>query len=511
MDRPARVVVVGGGITGLVAAYRLTADRRRAAPMHVTLVESSTRLGGKVHTGVAGGLLVETGPDSFVVRKPWAVDLATELGLGPDLIVPGASGAFVWARGRMVPFPAGTAFGVPTEVETILRWPGLSLRGKLSASLDLWRRAPSAKPDPDDDEPLGGLLDRRLGREAASALAGPVLAGIHAGDPAWMSVAATFPELRAWERGAGSLIRGARAASKEARTKAASAEGDAAAGSASKHLFTTVDGGLERLVDALTARLESADVLTGTTAERIERGAHEGHAVVAGGGRIPADAVIVATPAEAAAGALASAAPTAAESLRELRAVSTATVTLVYPPGTRDRFPDATGVLVPARGARGESGDRASSDPQTVTACTWISRKWPDASFADRAVVRCFVGRDGEQAPLALDDDALAAAVAADVERMTPIGAPPEATLVTRWPEGMPQYDVGHLGRVAAAEGALADEAPGVFLAGAPYGGIGIADCVRQGNEAADWVRAYLDGAANAPRTDRNEPTTTRS
>ena len=124
MDRPARVVVVGGGITGLVAAYRLTADRDGAAPVHVTLVESAPRLGGKVRTGEAGGLLVETGPDSFVVRKPWAVDLATELGLGPDLIVPGASGAFVWARGRLIRFPTGTAFGVPTEVETVLRWPG---------------------------------------------------------------------------------------------------------------------------------------------------------------------------------------------------------------------------------------------------------------------------------------------------------------------------------------------------------------------------------------------------
>ncbi len=288
--------------------------------MHVTLVESAPRLGGKVRTGEAGGLLVETGPDSFVVRKPWAVDLATELGLGPDLIVPGASGAFVWARGRLIRFPTGTAFGVPTEVETVLRWPGLSLRGKLSASLDLWRRAPSAKPDPDDDETLGGLLDRRLGHEAAAVLAGPVLAGIHAGDPARMSVAATFPELRAWERGAGSLIRGARAASKMARKQSARS-GSEAAGSASPHLFTTIDGGLDRLVDALAARLGAADVLTGTPVERIERGAHGGHAVVAGGGRIPADAVIVATPAAAAAGVLASVAPTATVSLRELRAV----------------------------------------------------------------------------------------------------------------------------------------------------------------------------------------------
>jgi protoporphyrinogen/coproporphyrinogen III oxidase len=510
MDRPARVVVVGGGITGLVAAYRLTRNRDGAAPVHVTLVESAPRLGGKVRTGEAGGFLVETGPDSFVVRKPWAVDLATELGLGPDLIVPGASGAFVWARGRLIRFPTGTAFGVPTEVETVLRWPGLSLRGKLSASLDLWRRAPSAKPDPDDDETLGGLLDRRLGHEAAAVLAGPVLAGIHAGDPARMSVAATFPELRAWERGAGSLIRGARAASKTAR-KQSGRSGSEAAGAASPHLFTTIDGGLDRLVDALATRLGVADVLTGTPVERIERGAHGGHAVVGGGGRIPADAVILATPAAVAAEALAPVAPASAASLRELRAVSTATVTLVYPPGSAERLPDATGVLVPARAdAERVSGARAPSGPSVVTACTWISRKWPDASFDDRAVVRCFVGRDGEQAPLDLDDDALAGAVAADIERMTPLGTGPQSTLVTRWPDGMPQYDVGHLGRVAAAEEALGAEAPGVFLAGAPYGGIGIADCVRQGNEAADRVRAHLRGT-NAPAPDGNEPTTTRS
>jgi oxygen-dependent protoporphyrinogen oxidase len=291
--------------------------------------------------------------------------------------------------------------------------------------------------------------------------------------------------------------------------KQSARSGSEGAGSGSPHLFTTIDGGLDRLVDALAARLDAADVLTGTPVERIERGAHGGHAVVGGGGRIPADAVIVATPAAAAAGALASVAPASAASLRELRAVSTATVTLVYPPGTAERLPDATGVLVPAR-AGAESGDRATSGPSVVTACTWISRIWPDASFGDRAVVRCFVGRDGEQAPLDLDDDALAGSVASDVERMTSLGAGPQSTLVTRWRDGMPQYDVGHLRRVAAAEEALGAEAPGVFLAGAPYGGIGIADCVRQGNEAADRVRAHLRGT-NAPAPDGNEPTTTRS
>jgi oxygen-dependent protoporphyrinogen oxidase len=487
---------MGGGITGLVAAYRLTASAGEGSPVAVTLVEASPRVGGKLRTGEVAGLKVETGPDSFVVRKPWAVDLCTELGLGHDLIVPGASGAFVWARGRPVAFPRGTAFGVPADVETILRWRGLSARGRIVAALEPLRGDRSTPPDSGEDEALRDLLDRRLGREAADVLAGPVLAGIHAGDPARMSAAATFPELRAWEAGHGSLIRGARASIKAGRKHR----------SGPRPFFTTIDGGLDRVVDAIAAELRSTSVFTGTHADRIGRAVEAAYVVKAGDRRILADAIVVAIPAAAASAALTAEAPLAASALRELRTVSTATVTLVYPEGTADRLPDATGLIVPG----GRAATRGPG-PRVVTACTWISRKWPDASFGDRAVVRCFVGRDGEAAALELDNDDLASAVAADVELTTPLGAAPEARLVTRWPAGLPQYDVGHERRVQAAADALHAATPGIFLAGAAYGGIGIADCVRQGDEAAALVRAFLDERAQAGSNGRSEEATTRS
>src|SRR5438094_6450299 len=164
MRRPSQVVVVGGGITGLAAAHRLS-NVEGSSPVDVTVVEAAPRVGGKLQAATVAGMRVEAGPDSFVVRKPWAVDLCIELGLGSDLVVPAASGAFVWTRGRMIPFPRGTAFGIPSDLETVLRWPGLKARGRLAAALDLWRRAPAVPVGEGDDEPLGELLARRLGRE----------------------------------------------------------------------------------------------------------------------------------------------------------------------------------------------------------------------------------------------------------------------------------------------------------------------------------------------------------
>src|SRR5205085_5794168 len=185
--RSRHVVVVGGGITGLVAAYRL-AKSSNGVPIDVTLLEASRTLGGKLRTIEVGGARVEAGADSFVVRKPWAVDLCKELGLHAQLVIPGASGAFVWVRGRLVPFPEPSAFGIPTTVGELVRWPGLSLGGRARAALDLWRRR---RRRGDEDESLGSLVSRRLGREALRALVAPLLAGLYAGDPDRLSVQAT--------------------------------------------------------------------------------------------------------------------------------------------------------------------------------------------------------------------------------------------------------------------------------------------------------------------------------
>ena len=463
------IVVVGGGLSGLTTAYRLL----RANPDHtspsLTLLEAGRRLGGKLHTIDVDGLPVEAGADSFVVRKPWGVDLCRDLGLENDLVVPGASGAYVWTERGLTPFVEPSAFGVPAAPGALLRWNGISLRGRMRGLLDLYK----GRRRRHDDEPLGQLLRRRLGREAAATLVEPLLAGLHAADPDRLSVLATFPELSLWERRHGSLVRGARAAVKASR------------GSGGP-MFATVWGGLSRLTSSLEAAIGENRIRTDAPVGTIERSGRG--FIVDADERVAADAVVLATPAFETARLLRRLNPDAAERLAGIRYASTASVILVYPPGTGGALPEGTGFVVPSRAQA------------SITACTWLSRKWPSPTYGDKAVIRCFVGRDGRQDALELEDDALIDVVRRDVEGVTSIGAQPTDARVVRWPKAMPQYDVGHLDRLGAIEQSL-KQTPGVFLVGSAYRGVGIADCIRQSNEVAEWaLRHAAEAAAGSTR-----------
>lgn len=465
-----RVVVVGGGVTGLTAAYRLT--QLEGGP-EVTLLEASERLGGKVWTVRVGPVAVEAGADSFVVRKPWAVELAAELGLGDRLVVPAQGPALVWTPRGLVPFPPRTAFGIPGSALDLLAWSGLPVRDRLRAALDLLLPGRARA----EDEALGALLRRRLGSGAAATLVEPLLAGLHAGDPLRLSTLATFPELHEWERAHGSLLRGARAALRAARERAPGA------------LFATVWGGLGGLVDALESALGPDRVRRETPVSGLAR-RDGGYVVESGSEAVPADAVVLATPAFEAARLLRGLSPRAARPLEEVPHVSTAVVVLVYPEGTGAALPRASGFVV---------ADRA----RTVTACTWVSRKWPSPDLGERAVLRCFVGRAGDEAAVDLPDRELVERIRAEVEPASGLSVEPEYVRVVRWRRALPQYEVGHLERVAAAEGALGEEAPGVVLAGAGYRGVGIADCVRQGTEAARRILAHLGAPSEAVPSER--------
>ncbi len=461
------VAVVGGGITGLAAAQRLR-SMSNGSPIEVTVLDSSGRLGGKLLTVDVEGTRVEAGADSFVVRKPWAVELAKELGLGGELVVPAANRAFVWTRDRLVSLPARSAFGIPPSAIAFLRWPGLSARGRLRAASEFLRPIRSDE----EDESIGSLLTRRLGEEATRVLVGPLLAGLHAGDVQRLSVRATFPELITWERGHDSLIRGARAALKAAEE--AGGEGPTA-------LFTTVWGGLTRLIDSLENAIGNDRIRLHEPVLAL-RARERGFVVRTSKDEIEADAVVVASPAFEAARLLEPSAPEVSAELRAIPYASTATVILVYPEGSGERLPQGSGFVVPQR-------------ERTITACTWLSRKWPAAEDdTGRAVVRCFVGRAGDEHALALPDEELTERVRAEVQLAVPaLRDAPDATLVTRWDLGMPQYEVGHLARLERIDRAIL-RLPGVFLAGSAYRGIGIADCVRQGQEAASRVRDWLHG-----------------
>jgi oxygen-dependent protoporphyrinogen oxidase len=459
------VVVIGGGISGLAAAFRLVCDE---PALGVVLLESDAETGGKIRSATVGDVQLEAGPDSLLARKPWAVDLCRELGLGEDLVPAAAASTQIWSGTQLLPFPSGP-FGISTDPLELFRWKGMSYPAKLRAAGDLVlprRRA-------DGDESIGGLLRRRLGDGATDALVAPLLGGLLGGDVDRLSVQATFPELATWEREHGSLMRGARAMSAARRPAAVSGGGNTQGQGGAPPMFLRLRGGLERLTRALTEHLGPDRIRTGVGVRGVRR---EGERFVVEHeqGAEQADAVIVTTPSFVTAELLAQVAPEATAGLRDISYASTAVALLVYPDGTDAMLPATSGFIAP----RGRL---------PMTAATVISKKWPDDALGGRAVLRCFIGAAGAEDELAREDEDLLHGVAGALTRIYGLPAEPEAARVVRWPRAMPQYEVGHLERVRAIEVALP---PGVVVAGQAFRGVGIPDCVRQGAEAAARVRA---------------------
>lgn len=457
----ARVVVVGGGIAGLATAYRLA---RASDPPEVLVLEADDEPGGKVRSAVVGGLALEAGPDSLLARKPWAVELCRELGLGDDLVAPAPALAQVYTDGGLLPFPTGP-FGISTDPVELLRWPGMSYLGKLRAGRDLVLRG---RKD-GGDESLGSLLRRRIGDEATEKLVAPLLGGLFAGDVDRLSVQATFPELAAWEREHGSLVRGARAA-----TQAAAAH--RTPGTAPPPMFLRLRGGLRRLAEALASELGPGRIRLGTSVTGVERDG-DGFAVHTDDGKdVAAEAVVLGTPAFVTADLLRGLPREVVSDLRSIPYVSTAVVLMVYAPGTGDELPMSSGFVAP----RGKLA---------ITAATLVSRKWPDEAFGDRAVVRCFVGAAGTEDVVDEPDADIVEGVSRQLAAIYTLPERPESAAVVRWPSAMPQYEVGHLDRVAAIERGLPT---GAFVVGQAYRGTGIPDCVRQANEVAERVLAHM-------------------
>jgi len=446
-----RIAVVGGGVAGLGTAFHL----KRAGADPVVFERGGTH-GGVIAPPVeVGDLALEPGPDSLAARKPWGSTLCRELGL--TLIAPGTSGAFLWTDTGLVPYLAGTAFGVPADVGDVLRWPGLSSRGRVRALADLVKR----KRRDGGEETLGQLLRRRLGDEATDRAIAPLLAGLHAGDVDRLSAEATFPELVAWERTQGSLIRGAQAAQRSAR------------GADPGPLFLRPRAGMRELVDALA----------GVLGDRVRTGAevtHVGeHDVQLADGSEPVDAVVFACGAPAASALLGQA---GSGGLAAIRSVSTGVVFLVYPSGSADALPDGTGFVVP----RGTA---------PMTAATFVSRKWPDGSFADRAVIRCYVGGAGDEDVLDAPDEEIIEACARHLSAVLDLPGP-AASRVHRWWRAMPQYEVGHLDRVRRIRETLP---AGIFLVGSAFDGVGVSDLARAAEDTAARVLAYAGEPRKEP------------
>jgi oxygen-dependent protoporphyrinogen oxidase len=459
---PQRVVVVGGGVSGLAAAYHLC--RAGRPNLEVVLVERDDRLGGKVRTQRIGGHLVDTGPDALMVRAPAMRSLLEDLGLADATVAPGAGGSFVWSRGRLRTLPPSTMFGIPQRLLPLLLSGLLSPLGIARAGLDLVlpRRAVPA----DEDLSVGALLRPRFGSQVFDRLIDPLLGGIHAGRADLLSARSTVPEIDALARRSRSIY----LALRRQPRRSAPAVGPA---------LVSLDGGLTRLVDALTAAIDGCDVRLGIEVEALRRDGDRYVLQLSDGSELAADAVVLTTPAFVTAPLLADLAPDAAEAAAEVPYVDSASVTLLYPREALTRELDGTGFLVPA------------DEDLLLVGCSWLATKWPHLADPSTVLLRAMVGRYGDRRFVDMDDEELVARVHADLVRTMGMSAAPVEAQVQRWPRAMPQYTVGHQGRLDRISRALS-ELPGVHVMGAACTGVGVASCVGQAGRTADEVLTGL-------------------
>lgn len=480
-----RIVILGGGISGLSAAFRLLElSAKHEVPLEVTLLERGPRLGGALCTIHEQGFIAEAGADSFLTEKPWALDLVRRLGLEAELIGTRAEfrRTYVVRNGVLVEIPDGFSLLAPTFMLPMLRSPLLSPLGKLRVMIEplIPRRRGHS------DESLASFVTRRLGREVLERIAQPLAGGIYTADPERLSLHATLPRFANMEARHGSVIRGLRAAARAQDAKSGKSGASNGTSGARWSLFASLRGGISMLVDALAQRLgEIVRRETEVVAlERIEGGGTERRprwrVVTADGAALEADAVICALPAFRAAPLFEPHAPALARALGTIGYASAAVVNMAYREGDFPRAPRSFGFVVPVL------------EHRRIIAGSFTSLKFAGRAPAGTILVRGFVGGAMQSELMALDDAAMVEVVREEFRELLGAATAPLWAQVNRWPESMPQYTIGHHGRVAEIERAAA-ALPGLELAGAALRGVGIPDCVLGGERAAQAAFTELE------------------
>ena len=441
---PQKVLIVGGGISGLSAAYYLN-----QAGIRPTLIEKAPRLGGVIQTTVQQGCLLEAGPDSFLAAKPWAMDLIREVGLADQVI--GSNDhlrvTYILKHGKLVPLPDGLMMMVPTKILPLLGTRLLSWGTKIRMGIEFLRRPPKA---PLADRSVYDFLLDHYGQESIDYLAEPLLAGVYGGDPRQMSANSVLARFVEIESKYGSLTRGVLAV-------------PGPTGSGSGSLFRTLKNGLGQLVDALSG---SADVLHGAV-ESLERNS-SGFRARVDGNWIEADQLVLATPAGDAARLIQPWNGNLANLLQAIPYTSSVTLSLGYRKDTFDHPLKGFGFLVPQR------------ERKLISACTWVGNKFSYRVPDDMVLLRCFMGGEALQE----SDESLVVAARRELQSIMGVQAVPVFHSIARWPNSMAQYTVGHERRLLEIE-SIVKETPGLHLAGNGYRGIGLPDCVKLGKEAA--------------------------
>jgi oxygen-dependent protoporphyrinogen oxidase len=461
-----QVIIVGGGIAGLSAAFEL---HRRG--ISFTLLEAGGRAGGVVLSEQIDGFTIDAGPDALLVQKPEAIRLCEELGLKERLVATKRPRvAYIQRDGRLHPLPAASVLGIPTKWGPFIRTPLFSWSGKLRMGMEL-----AIAKHAVDDESIGAFMERRFGTEAKEYLAEPLLAGIHAGDVDRLSLRALFPRFVEVERTHGSLLRGFR---KEPLRRAGAAGGTASTEGDDGGVFRSLSGGLSELITALVRALPAESIRLRTPATAVSRD-ESGYRVATGAETLGAESVLLASPAFVTARIVRSFDATLAELCEQVPYASTATIALAFPRSAVAHPLNGSGFVVPRVERTG------------ILAASWLSSKWPGRAPDGRVLMRTFVGGARDPKGVERDDDELVALSIDALRRLLGISGEPLFSRVYRWERASAQHEVGHIGRLARIEEALARH-PGLFVTGSGFRGVGIPDCVADGRATAAKVDAWL-------------------
>jgi len=457
-----RVCIVGGGISGLSAAYAL--QKRRSFGIECVIFESSPRFGGVIYTENTNGCIIEAGPDSFLTEKRCAAELCLELGLGDELI--GSNDAerktYILLDGRLVSLPDGLMFMVPTRLLSTFASPLFPWRTKLRMLGEWFARPRRASADCTVAE----FVDRHYGPAMVERVTDPLLAGVFGGSAEELSAFSVLPRFVEMERTRGSLGR-AMVASRQRSDRP------------SQPLFTSLKNGMQQMVDALVGKIHAAARGTAARVTSVKPKAGKWLVTVSGAAAEEFDAAIIATPSYATAELLVATEPALAADLRAIGYSSSVTVSFVFDEKVRAKLPAGFGFLVPRK------------ENRQLIAVTFVHNKFPHRAPPDRALIRCFLGGTRDQEIVFLSDDKILEITLNELRDVLGITATPVISRVFKWNAAMAQYDVGHSERVQRITSVTA-KTPGLALAGNAYVGIGVPDCVRSGTEAAHKVMADL-------------------
>ena len=466
-----RVVVVGGGISGLSTAYFLQESVRESdRNVEVLLIEKESHLGGSIVTEHVDGFVVEGGPDCFLSEKPWALKLCERLGMEDQLLNTNENRrTFILSKGRLHNLPEGFMLLVPTSFMPFIQSSLISPLGKIRMAMDWF--IPRKKTD--EEESLAQFVCRRLGREALEKIAEPLVAGIHASVPETMSLKATFPRFLDLEQEYGSLIRGMLARRKKFLQFAKNRKGP------SRTMFVTLRQGMGDLIGTLQGRLNADSILLERGVAALDRTKQGGSSLytltLEGGEKLNADAVVMAAPSFVSGDLMAGLDEPLRDLLWTIPYVSSAIVHLAYRKPEIHHPLDGFGFIVPR------------TEKRDIMASTWTSVKFAHRVPEGHVLLRVFVGGAKNESALRLDDDEMVAMSRRELRDIMGIEATPLFTKVYRWEKSMPQYRLGHLERVAEIE-ARVSRHPGIFLTGCAYRGVGISDCIHAGELTAEKV-----------------------